>query len=218
LSWKNLGQNLDPNPDPYWPKILVPDTDPYWDQYGTDLHGILLIIPVGGKSLTWLQEFFASKASLYTHRKSHSEERMFICPECGQSFKSKRNLQVSLSDLYWFQYGSGSSILGLYGCGFWIWVLDPDSGPRSSVPKWNVKLLCTFQNFFSSQIAMKTLSKDSQARVNNIRLSIKSPCSFQLEISYFSPPFWTPFWVSWIRIRIPITDPDPREPSQYGST
>jgi len=28
-SWKNL----DPDPDPYWPKML--DPDPYWDQYGS---------------------------------------------------------------------------------------------------------------------------------------------------------------------------------------
>jgi len=36
--------------------------------------------------------------------------------------------------------------------------------------------------------------------------------------SQFYFPFWTPFWLSWIRIRIPNTDPDPGEPFQYGST
>jgi len=34
--------------------------------------------------------------------------------------------------------------------------------------------------------------------------------------SLFYFPFWTPFWLSWIRIRIPNTDPDP-DPHGYGS-
>ena len=33
-------------------------------------------------------------------------------------------------------------------------------------------------------------------------------CSFRLEILVFFP-FCSPFWLSWIRIRIPNTDPDP---------
>jgi len=36
--------------------------------------------------------------------------------------------------------------------------------------------------------------------------------------SQFYFHFWTPFWLSFIRIRIPNTDPDPGEPFQNVST
>ena len=45
---------------------------------------------------------------------------------------------------------------------------------------------------------------------------------FETEKKFLSKilfPFWTPFCLSWIRIRIPNTDadPDPGEPFQYRS-
>jgi len=76
-------------------------------------------------------------------------------------------------------------------------------------PKWKKKC---FQNFFififKALIALKHLLRTSSKMVN-VLFNLKSRNCF---------PFWTTFWLAWIRIRILITDPDSEEPFQYGST
>ena len=78
---------------------------------------------------------------------------------------------------------------------------DPDSDPDSylgfSIP--NEKKL------FS-------LMKDFQAQVTTIRLSLKGPCSFQLDISEFFPVL-----DAFLTVLNPNMDLDPGEPLKYVS-
>jgi len=68
---------------------------------------------------------------------------------------------------------------------------------------WNI----TF--YVLSQIAVKTLMEDSQAIVKTIRPLCKMvDALFNLK-SWIFFSFWTPSWLSWIRIHIANTDSDP---------
>jgi len=85
--------------------------------------------------------------------------------------------KISVSGPYWSQYGSGFSILGQYGSGFRIQVFHFQYERRKEFEFNSI--------FSSSQIAIKTFKKDSQAQIKYIRLLLKGQCSFRLEIFEF---------------------------------
>jgi len=164
--------------------------DSYW--YGANVQGIL----------------FFSKFYLV----------FYIFPFQFAKAKIRRE-ESSVSDPYWSQYGSGSSILGQYGSrsgsgsGF---------GSRYFSEKTKEKFFSNFLFMFFVTYWFNTLIEyvlpGHPGSSSNHQASSKMVTAlFNLKSQIF-PPFRTPIWLSWIRIRIPNTDPDPGEPFQYGST
>ena len=84
-----------------------------------------------------------------------------------------------------------------------IRILDPGFHNHNEVKK----NFDTFRTLFSSQIAIQTLSKDSQAQLKIIRLSLKGQCFFSLKSLNFS-----------LLGRQFDCPGDPGEPYQYAST
>ena len=127
--------------------------------------------------------------------------------ECGTCSLICIEVCTSVSDPYWFQYGSGSIILGQYGSGSGSRSVS-GFGSRYFRDQNERNLIENFFFLFLSFIAFTHWLGTSRLKLKPSGPQQNGQCSFELEIIYFYP---------FLDTILTVLDPDPYSQNGSGS-